>query len=188
MRLLGGSWFPVRLRNLGSWVGSSCRMFDLATLLPGSADYSQLQDYEPRSMSACMRRRRAAREIPGAPAVFTDPGGPQAGHHAFLAAEDKISTSYGVHRLFPAGACRVLYAQNYGSNRRPQALPPSPSRLRELSSDQRGCRFPARSRKPCCVRLELRLFHGQILELYLNEIISALRLRRCRAHGLFRHS
>jgi hypothetical protein len=97
-------------------------------------DYSQLQDYEPPVMTRVhasdgallgeySKERRLYLPIQAVPKMVIN---------AFLAAEDKNFYEHGGIDFSGMARAAVLYAQNYGSNRRPTK-----------------CRSPARSRKPC---------------------------------------
>src|ERR671938_19140 len=85
-------------------------------------DYSQLQDYEPPVMTRIhasdgallaeyAKERRLYLPIQAVPKLVT---------HAFIAAEDKNFYEHGGIDLSGMARAAVLYAQNYGSNRRPQ--------------------------------------------------------------------
>jgi len=85
-------------------------------------DYSQLQDYEPPVMTRVhaadgallgeySKERRLYLPIQAVPKLVIN---------AFLAAEDKNFYEHGGIDYSGMARAAVLYAQNYGSNRRPQ--------------------------------------------------------------------
>src|SRR5438067_8834202 len=85
-------------------------------------DYSQLQDYEPAVMTRVhaadgsllaeyARERRLYLPIQAIPKLVTN---------AFIAAEDKNFYEHGGLDLTGIVRAAVVYAQNYGSGRRPQ--------------------------------------------------------------------
>src|SRR6202048_993258 len=85
-------------------------------------DYSQLQDYEPPVMTRVhaadgallgeyARERRLYLPIQAIPKLVTN---------AFLAAEDKNFYEHGGIDFTGMARAALLYAQNFGSNRRPQ--------------------------------------------------------------------
>ena len=102
----------------------------------------------------------------------------------------RISTSMAASTSRGMARAAVMYAQNYGSNRRPQGASTITQQVaEELPFDQRGLASPARSRKPCwrCAS-SAPYSKDRILELYLQRDLSRprrLRHRR-RVAGLFR--
>ena len=88
----------------------------------GLPDYSQLQDYEPPVMTRVhaadgsllaeyARERRLYLPIQAVPKLVKD---------AFIAAEDKNFYEHGGIDYTGMARAAVAYAQNFGSNRRPQ--------------------------------------------------------------------
>src|ERR1700694_5946890 len=85
-------------------------------------DYSQLQDYEPPAMTRVHGGDGAFLGKNSKELRFFLPiqGVPKLVINAFLAAEDKNFYEHGGIDFSGMARAAVLYAQNYGSNRRPQ--------------------------------------------------------------------
>src|ERR1700710_393927 len=92
----------------------------------GLPDYSQLQDYEPPVLTRVhasdrallgeySKERRLYLPIQAVPKLVIN---------AFLAAEDKNFYEHGGIDFSGMARAAALYAQNYGSNRRPQGASP----------------------------------------------------------------
>jgi penicillin-binding protein 1A len=136
-------------------------------------DYSQLQDYEPAVMTRVhasdgsllaeyARERRLYIPIQAVPKLVTN---------AFIAAEDK--NFYEHNGLDFSGIARafVVYAQQYGSGRRPQGASTITQQVAKNFLLTNEVSF-ARKIKEALLALKIeRTFNKQkILELYLNEI------------------
>ena len=140
-------------------------------------DYSQLQDYEPPVMTRIhasdgallaeyARERRLYLPIQAVPKLVT---------HAFIAAEDKNFYEHGGIDLSGIVRAGLVYAQNFGSNRRPQG---ASTITQQVAKNFLLSNEVSLNRKIKEVLLALRIERAyskdKILELYLNEIYLGL--------------
>jgi penicillin-binding protein 1A len=140
-------------------------------------DYSQLQDYEPPVMTRVhaadgsllgeyAKERRLYLPIQAVPKLVIN---------AFLAAEDKNFYEHGGIDYSGMARAALLYAQNYGSNRRPQGASTITQQVAKnfLLTNEVSI---ARKAKEAILafRIEQTLSKDRILELYLNEIYLGL--------------
>src|ERR1700742_3016314 len=136
-------------------------------------DYSQLQDYEPMVMTRVhaadgsllaeySKERRLYLPIQAVPKLVIN---------AFLAAEDKNFYEHGGVDYSGMARAALLYAQNFGSGRRPQGASTITQQVAKNFFFSNEVSF---SRKIKEALLAMRLEHAyskdKILELYLNEI------------------
>src|ERR1700742_288186 len=136
-------------------------------------DYSQLQDYEPPVMTRVhaadgslvaeySKERRLYLPIQAVPKLVIN---------AFLAAEDKNFYEHGGVDYSGMARAALLYAQNFGSGRRPQGASTITQQVAKNFFFSNEVSF---SRKIKEALLAMRLEHAyskdKILELYLNEI------------------
>jgi penicillin-binding protein 1A len=140
-------------------------------------DYSQLQDYEPPVMTRVhaadgallgeySKERRLYLPIQAVPKLVIN---------AFLAAEDKNFYEHG--GLDPMGMARaaVLYAQNFGSGRRPQGASTITQQVAKNFFFTSEVSFNRKIKEALlAMRLERTYSKDKILELYLNEIYLGL--------------
>src|ERR1051326_2937183 len=140
-------------------------------------DYSQLQDYEPPVMTRIhagdgprlaesARERRLYLPIQAIPKLVTN---------AFIAAEDKNFYEHGGIDLGGILRAGLVYAQNYGSNRRPQG---ASTITQQVAKNFLLSNEVSLNRKIKEVLLALRIERAyskdKILELYVNEIYLGL--------------
>src|SRR5205807_2174775 len=140
-------------------------------------DYSQLQDYEPPVMTRVhasdgallgeySKERRLYLPIQVVPKLVIN---------AFLAAEDKNFYEHGGIDFTGMARAAVLYAQNYGSNRRPQG---ASTITQQVAKNFLLTNEVSLNRKIKEILLALRIERAyskdKILELYLNEIYLGL--------------
>src|SRR5471032_112791 len=140
-------------------------------------DYSQLQDYEPPVMTRVhaadgallgeySKERRLYLPIQAVPKLVIN---------AFLAAEDKNFYEHGGIDFSGMARAAVLYAQNYGSNRRPQGASTITQQVAKnfLLTNEVSL---ARKVKEALLALKIERTYSKekILELYLNEIYLGL--------------
>src|SRR5471032_3065633 len=136
-------------------------------------DYSQLQDYEPPVMTRVhaadgallgeySKERRLYLPIQAVPKLVIN---------AFLAAEDKNFYEHGGIDFSGMACAAVLYAQNYGSNRRPQGASTITQQVAKIFLLTNEVSF-ARKIKEALLALKIERAYSKdkILELYLNEI------------------
>src|SRR5450432_1060664 len=144
-------------------------------------DYSQLQDYEPPLMTRVhasdgallgeySKERRLYLPIQAVPKLVIN---------AFLAAEDKNFYEHGGIDFTGMARAAVLFAQNYGSNRRPQGASTITQQVAKnflFADDERTKVSITRKIKEAllAMRLERTYSKDKILELYLNEIYLGL--------------
>ena len=154
-------------------------------------DYSQLQDYEPPVMTRVhasdgallgeySKERRLYLPIQAVPKLVIN---------AFLAAEDKNFYEHGGIDFSGMARAAVLYAQNYGSNRRPQGASTITQQVAKNFLLTNEVSFTRKIKEALlAMRIERAYSKDKILELYLNEIyLGPRRLRRRRGvAGLFR--
>src|ERR1700742_191239 len=136
-------------------------------------DYSQLQDYEPPVMTRVhasdgallaeyARERRLYLPIQAVPKLVIN---------AFLAAEDKNFYEHGGIDYSGMARAAVVYAENYGSNRRPQGASTITQQVAKNFFLTNEVSFSRKIKEALlAMRLERTYSKDKILELYLNEI------------------
>src|SRR5277367_937884 len=140
-------------------------------------DYSQLQDYEPPVMTRVhasdgallgeySKERRLYLPIQAVPKLVIN---------AFLAAEDKNFYEHGGIDYSGMARAAVLYAQNYGSNRRPQGASTITQQVAKNFLLTNEVSFTRKIKEALlAMRIERTYSKDKILELYLNEIYLGL--------------
>src|ERR1700742_2548384 len=140
-------------------------------------DYSQLQDYEPMVMTRVhaadgsllaeySKERRLYLPIQAVPKLVIN---------AFLAAEDKNFYEHGGIDYSGMARAGLLYAQNYGSNRRPQGASTITQQFAKNCFLRNSAPFRCKIKEaPLAMRIERAYSKDKILELYLNEIYLGL--------------
>jgi penicillin-binding protein 1A len=140
-------------------------------------DYSQLQDYEPPVMTRVhavdgsllgeyAKERRLYLPIQAVPKLVIN---------AFLAAEDKNFYEHGGIDYSGMARAAVLYAQNYGSNRRPQGASTITQQVAKNFLLTNEVSFTRKIKEALlAMRIERAYSKDKILELYLNEIYLGL--------------
>ncbi len=140
-------------------------------------DYSQLQDYEPPVMTRVhasdgsllgeyAKERRLYLPIQAVPKSVIN---------AFLAAEDKNFYEHGGLDFYGMARAGVLYAQNYGSNRRPQGASTITQQVAKNFLLTNEVSFARKIKEALlAMRIERTYSKDKILELYLNEIFLGL--------------
>src|ERR1700759_3758681 len=140
-------------------------------------DYSQLQDYEPPVMTRVhaadgallgeySKERRLYLPIQAVPKLVIN---------AFLAAEDKNFYEHGGIDFSGMARAAVLYAQNIGSNRRPQGASTITQQVAKNFLLTNEVSFTRKIREALlAMRIERAYSKDKILELYLNEIYLGL--------------
>src|ERR1700691_2645141 len=140
-------------------------------------DYSQLQDYEPPVMTRVhaadgallgeySKERRLYLPIQAVPKLVIN---------AFLAAEDKNFYEHGGIDFQGMARAAVLYAQNYGSNRRPQGASTITQQVAKNFLLTNEVSFSRKIKEALlAMRIERAYSKDKILELYLNEIYLGL--------------
>jgi penicillin-binding protein 1A len=140
-------------------------------------DYSQLQDYEPPVMTRVhavdgsllgeyARERRLYLPIQAVPKLVIN---------AFLAAEDKNFYEHGGIDYSGMARAAILYAQNYGSGRRPQGASTITQQVAKNFFFTNEVSFSRKIKEALlAMRLEQAYSKDKILELYLNEIYLGL--------------
>src|SRR5437773_3469707 len=140
-------------------------------------DYSQLQDYEPPVMAL---GHAAEGVVPG---EYSKERGlylpiqavPKLVINAFLAAEDKNFYEHGGIDFSGMARAAVLYAQNYGSNRRPQGASTITQQVAKNFLLTNEVSFTRKIKEALlAMRIERTYSKDQILELYLNQIYLGL--------------
>jgi penicillin-binding protein 1A len=136
-------------------------------------DYSQLQDYEPPVMTRMhaadgellgeyARERRLYLPIQAVPKLVIN---------AFLAAEDKNFYEHGGIDYSGMARAVLLYAKNFGSNRRPQGASTITQQVAKNFLLTNEVSFTRKIKEALlAMRLERAYSKDKILELYLNEI------------------
>src|ERR1700750_2152197 len=136
-------------------------------------DYSQLQNYEPPVMTRVhaadgsllgeyARERRLYLPIQAMPKLVIN---------AFLAAEDKNFYEHGGVDFSGMARAALLYAQNFGSNRRPQGASTITQQVAKNFFFSSEVSFTRKIKEALlAMRLERAYSKDKILELYLNEI------------------
>jgi penicillin-binding protein 1A len=140
-------------------------------------DYSQLQDYEPPVMTRVhaadgallgeySKERRLYLPIQAVPKLVIN---------AFLAAEDKNFYEHGGIDYTGMARAALLYAQNFGSNRRPQGASTITQQVAKNFLLTNEVSFTRKIKEALlAMRLERAYSKDKILELYLNEIYLGL--------------
>src|SRR5436305_2100203 len=140
-------------------------------------DYSQLQDYEPPVMTRVhatdgsllgeyAKERRLYLPIQAVPKLVIN---------AFLAAEDKNFYEHGGIDFQGMARAAVVYAQNYGSNRRPQGASTITQQVAKNFLLTNEVSFARKIKEALlAMRIEKTYSKDKILELYLNEIYLGL--------------
>ena len=140
-------------------------------------DYSQLQDYEPPVMTRVhatdgsllgeyAKERRLYLPIQAVPKLVIN---------AFLAAEDKNFYEHGGIDYSGMLRAALLYAQNYGSNRRPQGASTITQQVAKNFLLNNEVSFTRKIKEALlAIRIERAYSKDKILELYLNEIYLGL--------------
>jgi penicillin-binding protein 1A len=140
-------------------------------------DYSQLQNYEPPVMTRIhasdgallgeyAKERRLYLPIQTMPKLLTN---------AFLAAEDKNFYEHGGLDFTGMARAAVAYAQNIGSNRRPQGASTITQQVAKNFLLTNEVSFTRKIKEALlAMRIEQAYSKDRILELYLNEIYLGL--------------
>jgi penicillin-binding protein 1A len=140
-------------------------------------DYSQLQDYEPPVMTRVhasdgallaeySKERRLYLPIQAVPKIVIN---------AFLAAEDKNFYEHGGIDFTGMARAAVLFAQNYGSNKRPQGASTITQQVAKNFLLTNEVSFTRKIKEALlAMRIERAYSKDKILELYLNEIYLGL--------------
>src|SRR5512138_1525211 len=140
-------------------------------------DYSQLQDYEPPVMTRVhasdgsllgeySKERRLYLPIQAVPKMVIN---------AFLAAEDKNFYEHGGIDFTGMARAAVVYAQNFGSNRRPQGASTITQQVAKNFLLTNEVSFTRKIKEALlAMRIEKAYSKDRILELYLNEIYLGL--------------
>jgi penicillin-binding protein 1A len=140
-------------------------------------DYSQLQDYEPPVMTRVhasdgsllgeyAKERRLYLPIQAVPKSVIN---------AFLAAEDKSFYEHGGLDFYGMARAGIMYAQNYGSNRRPQGASTITQQVAKNFLLTNEVSFTRKIKEALlAMRIERTYSKDKILELYLNEIFLGL--------------
>src|SRR5881398_2618290 len=140
-------------------------------------DYSQLQDYEPPVMTRVhasdgallgeySKERRLYLPIQAVPKLVIN---------AFLAAEDKNFYEHGGIDFTGMARAAVLYAQNFGSNKRPQGASTITQQVAKNFLLTNEVSFARKIKEALlAMRIERTYSKDKILELYLNEIYLGL--------------
>jgi penicillin-binding protein 1A len=140
-------------------------------------DYSQLQDYEPPVMTRVhaadgallgeySKERRLYLPIQAVPRLVIN---------AFLAAEDKNFYEHGGIDYSGMARAALLYAQNFGSNRRPQGASTITQQVAKNFLLTNEVSFARKIKEALlAMRIERAYSKDKILELYLNEIYLGL--------------
>ena len=140
-------------------------------------DYSQLQDYEPPVMTRVhasdgallaeySKERRLYLPIQAIPKQVIN---------AFLAAEDKNFYEHGGIDFSGMARAALLYAQNIGSNRRPQGASTITQQVAKNFLLTNEVSFTRKIKEALlAMRIERAYSKDKILELYLNEIFLGL--------------
>jgi penicillin-binding protein 1A len=140
-------------------------------------DYSQLQAYEPPVMTRIhasdgsllgeyARERRLYLPIQAIPKLVTN---------AFMAAEDKNFYQHGGIDYSGMARAALLYAQNFGSNRRPQGASTITQQVAKNFFFSSEVSFTRKIKEALlAMRIERAYSKDKILELYLNHIYLGL--------------
>src|SRR3982074_3359268 len=140
-------------------------------------DYSQLQDYEPPVMTRVHASDGALLGHSTKCARFYLPiqAVPKLVINAFLAAEDKNFYEHGGIDFTGMARAAVVYAQNFGSNRRPQGASTITQQVAKNFLLTNEVSFARKIKEALlAMRIERAYSKDRILELYLNEIYLGL--------------
>ncbi len=174
VRFLGFLFTAGTVVFLVSVVGAAGAIWHFSKDLP---DYSQLQDYEPPVMTRVhasdgallgeySKERRLYLPIQAVPKLVIN---------AFLAAEDKNFYEHGGIDFSGMARAVVLYAQNFGSNRRPQGASTITQQVAKNFLLTNEVSFARKIKEALlAMRIERAYSKDRILELYLNEIYLGL--------------
>src|SRR6187402_2315267 len=155
---------------LGGVAGVAGMMWHYSKDLP---DYSQLQDYEPPVMTRVhatdgslvaeyARERRLYLPIQAVPKRVI---------HAFLSAEDKNFYEHGGLDFNGMARAGVVFAQNYGTGRRPQGASTITQQVAKNFLLTNEASFERKIKEALlALKIERTYSKDKILELYLNEI------------------
>src|SRR6201987_1173153 len=140
-------------------------------------DYSQLQDYEPPVMTrvhaadgALLGEYSKERRL-----YLPIQAGPKLVSNGCLAAEDKNFYEHGGIDFSGMARAAVLYAQNIGSNRRPQGASTITQQVAKNFLLTNEVSFTRKIKEALlAMRIERTYSKDKILELYLNEIYLGL--------------
>src|SRR6201985_1542034 len=140
-------------------------------------DYSQLQDYEPPVMTRVhaadgallgeyAKERRLYLPIQAVPRLLINP---------FRAAEDKNFYEHGGIDYTGMARAAMLYAQNYGSNRRPQGASTITQQVAKNFLLTNEVSFSRKIKEALlAMRIERAYSKDRILELYRNQLYPGL--------------
>src|SRR6202050_3906022 len=140
-------------------------------------DYSQLQDYEPPVMTRVhaadgallgeySKERGLSLPIQAVPKLVIN---------SFLAAEDKNFYEHGGIDFSGMARAAMVYAENYGSNRRPQGASTITQQVAKNFLLTNEVSFTRKIKEALlAMRIERTYSKDKILELYLNEIYLGL--------------
>ncbi|MGQ3675189.1 penicillin-binding protein 1A [Xanthobacter sp. TB0139] len=170
MRFLG---FLFALMTLVVLIGAAGATYVIWKYSQDLPDYTQLQNYEPPVMTRVhaadgalvaeyAKQRRLYVPIESVPKLVIE---------AFLSAEDKNFYEHG--GIDPTGIFRaaVAYAQNYGTNRRPQGASTITQQVAKNFLLTNEVSFDRKIKEALlALRIEQAYSKDRILELYLNEI------------------
>ncbi len=170
MRFLG---FLFALMTLVLLIGAAGVTYVIWKYSQDLPDYSQLQNYEPPVMTRVhaadgalvaeyAKQRRLYMPIESVPKLVIE---------AFLSAEDKNFYEHG--GIDPTGIFRAAaaYAQNYGTNRRPQGASTITQQVAKNFLLTNEVSFDRKIKEALlALRIENTYSKDRILELYLNEI------------------
>ena len=174
VRFVGFVFAAGTIVFLGGVAAVAGLIWHYSNALPG---YSQLQDYEPPVMTRVhasdgallgeyAKERRLYLPIQTVPKLVID---------AFLAAEDKNFYQHGGIDYSGMTRAALLYAQNFGSNRRPQGASTITQQVAKNFLLTNEVSFTRKIKEALlAMRLERAYSKDKILELYLNEIYLGL--------------
>src|SRR5881628_3090915 len=174
LRFMGWIFAGGTIVFLGVVTATAGLLWHFSKELP---DYSQLQDYEPPVMTRVhaadgallaeySKERRLYLPIQAVPKLVIN---------AFLAAEDKNFYEHGGIDFTGMARAAVVYAQNFGSNRRPQGASTITQQVAKNFLLTNEVSFTRKIKEALlAMRLERAYSKDKILELYLNEIYLGL--------------
>src|SRR5256712_7277889 len=174
VRFLGFMFAAETVVFLPGVAATAGLIWHFAKALP---DYSQLQDYEPPVMTRVhasdgallgeySKERRLYLPIQAVPKLVIN---------AFLAAEDKNFYEHGGIDFSGMARAAVVYAQNYGSNKRPQGASTITQQVAKNFLLTNEVSFSRKIKEALlAMRIERTYSKDKILELYLNEIYLGL--------------
>src|SRR6184192_4293530 len=170
VRFLGFLFAAGTIIFLGGIATAGGMLWHYSKELP---DYSQLQDYEPPVMTRVhasdgallaeySKERRLYLPIQAVPKLVIN---------AFLAAEDKNFYEHGGIDYMGMARAAMLYAQNFGSNRRPQGASTITQQVAKNFLLTNEVSFSRKIKEALlAMKIERAFSKERILELYLNEI------------------